>query len=336
MKIRDYLKDRAFLVSGQLLFTVFIILVMGGLKASPWLIVLTCISLGLVDVVTFGMDYYKRRNYYNTINETLNTMEKKQYIFPLLPKAEFYDGKVLEEILRQTTKAMNDEIASYQVNSEEYREYIETWIHEVKSPIAAVSLLCDNNKSMVTRTILEENRRIEGYVEQALFYARSTNVEKDYAIRSVSLETMVKNVIKKHSTQLIAIKASIHMENLQCQVYTDPKWFEFILTQLVLNSIRYRKEPCELNFKADESEEGISFTLMDNGIGIPAKDLGRVFEKGFTGENGRSYGKSTGIGLYLCRQLCEKMGIGLSIKSSLDTGTEVSVFFPKDKFILLS
>ena len=111
----------------------------------------------------------------------------------------FLEAEILVDVLKQTTKAMNDEIASSQISSNEYREYIETWIHEIKVPISCISLICENNKNEVTGAISDETDRISSYVEQALYYARSTNVEKDYSIRSISLENVVKSAIDRKS-----------------------------------------------------------------------------------------------------------------------------------------
>lgn len=210
------------------------------------------------------------------------------------------------DVLRQTTKSMNDDIADYRRMNAEYQDYIETWIHEIKIPISCINLICENNKGEMASSVKEELSRIDGYVKQALYYARSTNLEKDYMIRKIRLDELIKGTLKKYSKQLISAKATPHFDNLSQIVYGDSKWLEFILGQLIANSIKYKKETLTLTFSACEEQDHVLLYVSDDGIGIPESELPRIFEKGFTGTNGRSYAKSTGVGLYLCRQLCKK------------------------------
>ena len=143
-------------------------------------------------------------------------------------------------------------------------------------------------------------------MEQALYYAGSTNLEKDYMIRKIRLDELIKGTLKKYSKQLISAKAAPHFDNLSQTVYGDSKWLEFILGQLIANSIKYKKETLTLTFSACEEQDHVLLYVSDDGIGIPESELPRIFEKGFTGTNGRSYAKSTRVRLYLRRQLCKK------------------------------
>lgn len=336
MKFSAFLKDKLIFIVGQVITIAFVGVIFTTLDLSISAILLTCGLIFFIALLSLLQDYTRRTHYYKNLYHTLDTMNEKQYIASMLEYPEFADAKILNDILRQATKAMNDEIVHHQIQSEEYREYIETWIHEVKVPISCISLLCENNCSDVTRGILEENNKIDGFVEQALFYARSTNVEKDYAIRAVSLKTLVKEAVKKHSKQLIACKTNIQISDMEFMVYTDQKWLDFILGQVISNSIKYKKDDLVLSFAAKEENTNIILQIHDNGIGIPEQDLGKVFEKGFTGENGRQFAKSTGIGLYLCKQLSEKMGLGFELESEEQCGTTVFITFPKDKLVILA
>lgn len=336
MKLSVFLKDKLIFIMGQLCIVAFVSAILSTVHISTAAILLGCGLIILIAVISLLQDYSKRSRYYRGIYNTLDNMNKKQYIASLLENPTFADAEILCDILRQATKAMNDEIAVYQIQSDEYREYIETWIHEVKLPISCITLLCDNNRSDSARSILEETDKIEGYVDQALFYARSTNVEKDYSIRAVSLDALVKAAVKKHSKQLIACKTSIQISDMDYIVYTDPKWLDFILGQVISNSIKYKKDGLTLSFSAKEENVNIVLRISDNGIGISVQDLGRVFEKGFTGVNGRRFAKSTGIGLYLCKQLSEKMGLGFALESKEQCGTTVFIIFPKDKLAMIA
>ena len=201
-------------------------------------------------------------------------------------------------------------------------------------------MIIQNNKNEVTKSIDEELDKVENYIEQALFYARSNIVEKDYYIKKVILKDIVNESIKKNKNTLIQSNTSIKMDNLDLEVNTDSKWVTFILNQLIQNSIKYKKSqiPLELEIYAKKEKEMVKLYIKDNGIGIGEGDIKRVFEKGFTGTNGReSNKKSTGIGLYLCKNLCNKLGISIKLYSNKNeeknSGTQVELIFPKGSYI---
>lgn len=333
MTLKDFLKEKLLFIILHCFLIFFIVNLFKVMDIGTFASGMISFTIILIMVLTMIFEFIKKRNFYTQVYETLDHMEQKQYISQMIEYPNFLDGDVLVDILNQTTKAMNDEIAMYQRIQEEYREFIETWIHEVKIPISCIGLICENNKNEMSKSIMDEINRIDRYVEQALYYARSTNVEKDYSIRQILLDNLVKSVIRKHSKQLIQNKTEIKVENLNFTVFSDPKWLDFILGQVISNSVKYKKEKLKLSFYAKEEENKIVLFILDNGMGIPEKDLKRVFEKGFTGENGRKFAKSTGIGLYLCKSLSEKMHLGFEIDSPNQSGTIAKIVFPKDKAI---
>ena len=198
-------------------------------------------------------------------------------------------------------------------------------------------MVIENNKNAITKSIDEELDKVENYIEQALFYARSNTVEKDYYIRKVVLKEIVNESIKKNKSSLIQEKISIDIHDLEIEVNTDNKWIVFISNQIIQNSIKYRKkENSVIEIYENQGKENVILYIKDNGIGIKQGEITRVFEKGFTGTNGRlSNKKSTGIGLYLCKKLCNKLGIGIELNSVQNEGTEVKLVFPKDSYIEL-
>ena len=198
-------------------------------------------------------------------------------------------------------------------------------------------MVIENNKNAITKSIDEELDKVENYIEQALFYARSNTVEKDYYIRKVVLKEIVNESIKKNKSSLIQEKISIDIHDLDIEVNTDNKWIVFILNQIIQNSIKYRKkENSVIEIYANQGKENVILYIKDNGIGIKQGEITRVFEKGFTGTNGRlSNKKSTEIGLYLCKKLCNKLGIGLELNSVQNEGTEVMLIFPQSSYIEL-
>lgn len=293
-------------------------------------------AIGLVIFLLIGTnmvyilyEIYRRYSFYRAIDTHLENLDKKFLISELIEPPNFFEGKFFMEILDSTGKSMNDEIGKYKVSSDDYKEYIETWVHEIKTPLAASKLIIDNNESDATKSIGEELEKVDEFVEQALFYARSHHLERDYNIKSVELKSMIQTVLKKHAKTLIGINAMIEMHHLNVDIQTDAKWMVFVLTQIISNSIKYRKDELKLVISAKSYDNYVSLMIEDNGIGIDPKDLSRVFDKGYVGINGRKDAHSTGIGLYLCKTLCEKMGLNISIGSVMDVGTTIEIIFPR-------
>jgi signal transduction histidine kinase len=218
---------------------------------------------------------------------------------------------------------MNDAVAQYGAEVKSHREYAEMWVHEIKTPLAGMKLTLENDKN---KELLYELDKIERLIEQALYFVRSSNVEADYMIRKVTLSKMVNAVLRENARYLIQCKVSVELGKLSTRVLADPKWMVFILQQLIDNSVKYGSS--KLEFDSVTKNQRVVLTMTDNGVGIPPEDLNRVFDKGFTGSNGRRFGKSTGFGLYLCQLLCHKMGLELELESELGRGTTVKIVFP--------
>ena len=262
------------------------------------------------------IEFYRKKTFYDTLKENMEQLEQKYLISEIIKEPSFAEGKILKSVIQDTGKSMLENVNKYKYIQQDYKDYIELWIHEVKLPIATSKLIIENNKNEVTKNIEEELDQIENYVEQALYYARSSTVEKDYYINKCILKDIVNTAILKNKSNLILNKINIELENLDLQVYTDSKWCIFILNQIIQNSIKYKKDGNSiLQINAKENKENVVLNIKDNGIGIKQEELEKVFEKGFTGTNGRIDGKkSTGMGLYLCKKLCEKLGLSIEIE----------------------
>ena len=329
MNIRDYLKDRTLF----LLLNFLLSIMLGGIlllinTSSLILLMMFCIWYGPLFTYLL-IEYLKQKRFYKELYDLTEGLEQKYLLPEIMKEPEFMEGKLLHDLLRQTNKAMHEQVKRYRDMEYEYREYIETWVHEIKTPIASTRLIIENNQNEVTKSIHYEMKKIEQYIEQVLYYSRSNNVSKDYIIKEVSLETVVRSVIKKNARDFISKKILVDMEGVEGTVYSDAKWLEFILNQVIGNSMKYMKETNpKLTIDTIQQQNNIVLNIEDNGIGIMDKDVPRVFEKGFTGENGRRYGKSTGIGLYLCKKLCEQLGLGIYLTSKVGEGTKVSIIFP--------
>ena len=294
------------------------------------------IIMGLY-MISIIIEYFKRKKFYDNLLKMLEELDEKYLITEIIKTPNFLEGQIFKNSLEQIDKSMLENVNKYKYMTEDYKEYIELWIHEIKIPISASKMVIENNKNAITKSIDEELDKVENYIEQALFYARSNTVEKDYYIRKVVLKEIVNESIKKNKSSLIQEKISIDIHDLEIEVNTDNKWIVFILNQIIQNSIKYRKkENSVIEIYANQGKENVILYIKDNGIGIKQGEITRVFEKGFTGTNGRlSNKKSTGIGLYLCKKLCNKLGIGIELNSVQHEGTEVKLVFPKDSYIEL-
>lgn len=302
------------------------------IKIYTPIIIITSYIIGLI------YEYNKKKKYYDYLDKMLNQLKEKYLITEVIKKPEFIEGKILYETLEQINKSMHENVNKYKYNVKDYKEYIELWIHEIKIPLATSKMIIENNKNNATRSIEEELDKLENYIDQALYYARSNTVEKDYYIKKSNLKELVNESIKKNKTMLIQEKVEINTHDLNNIIYTDSKWIIFILNQLIQNSVKYKNKvnTLEIEIYSKENKDNTNLYIKDNGIGIKKNEINRVFEKGFTGTNGRlSNKKSTGIGLYLCKKLCNKLGISIELDSKENEYTEIKIIFPNSSYINL-
>ena len=334
MKMLDYLKEKSIFLSVNLMFFIMISTVMYFSNIS-FVIIFIVFFIWFFPLSTYILiEYMKYRKYFSNINNILEGLDKKYLLPEVLQEPNFMVGENINDILKELSRDMHEQVKHYRNIQEEYREYIEMWVHEIKTPIASSKLLIENNTNEVTRKIDTQMDRIENYVEQVLYYSRSDEVGKDYIIKKVGLSKLVKDVIKRNQRDFISKRISLQLGDLDEIIYSDTKWVEFILNQIIGNAIKYSKgkdDKIEIYLKKISS--AVVLTIKDHGVGIIERDLNRVFEKGFTGENGRKFGKSTGIGLYLCKKLTDKLGLGLQVQSEENVGTEISIIFPKSENI---
>lgn len=301
---------------------------LSALRQSGATIVSILILEGLAVLLPVSVEYARKRSYYGRLLRSLDVLDRKSLLCEVLDEPDFLEGQILYRVLKECNKSMNDEIATYRHQEEEYREYIEAWMHEVKTPLAAAKLTLENDTGSVPASVSDDLRRIEDYLEQALFYARSGSVEKDYLIRPISLRELVNASVRRNAKDMIASKIGLTLENLDFIVLTDVKWTDFILNQIIVNAIKYRSASPSIRLYAKQEKNGVSLLIEDNGIGIRQADLPRVFDRGFTGETGRKFSKATGLGLYLSKRLCDKIGLGISVFSIEGKGTTVHLIFP--------
>lgn len=336
MKTREFLREKLYLLMIAFLTNLISVLFLFAVQLNTQIIVIiSLLQWGMV-LADLTIEYLRRSTYYRRLEQTLDGLEEKYLLTEIMDEPLFMDGKILYETLRTVDKSMADHVNRFRNAQNAYKDYIEMWVHEIKTPLAASQLIISNNPNEVTESLQEEIEKVEGFVEQALFYARSTNPEKDYIIRELCLQDCVSKVIRKHSKTFIYQKIKVSLEHLDVSVYSDSKWLEFILNQIITNALKYTpKETGEIRIWTTADEHKISLYIQDNGKGIAASEVGRIFDKGFTGTNGRLYEKATGMGLYLCKTLCDKLYLGIRAESIQGTGTTIILDFPISKLMLL-
>ena len=333
MNIVEYIKERIpFLIINLVLF--FIVAIFMYIANVPKSIIIIVFSIWFLPLVSYiVIELIKSRRYFDSINNVLENLDKKYLLPEVIDEANFIEGKILNNILKTVSKDMNERVKYFKDEQLEYREYIETWVHEIKTPIASTKLILENDDSKLSERVNYEIRKVENYIDQVLYYARSSDVSKDYIIKEFDLRAVVMKSIKSNSRDFINKKIKLELKEVSGKIFSDAKWIEFIINQVIVNAIKFSEANKGIvEIYSEEYENNIVLTIKDNGVGIGDKDIDRVFEKGFTGENGRRFGKSTGIGLYLCKKLCRKLGLGITITSKVNEGTKVNIVFPKGRF----
>ena len=269
----------------------------------------------------------KKKRALQIIN-SCNELEEKYYISEMMPKDNSIEGYPYYYALKEACKAMNDKISNIEKNERDYQEYIESFAHEIKTPIAALSLYAENKRD---ESLKYEIRKIEEYVEQVLYYARSDMPEKDYFVKKIKLNELIHPLILKNKDILLYEHITMNVHDLDEFVYTDEKWLSFMISQVLNNAIKYLdKDKKEIEIYSEVHDNQVVLVVLDNGCGIRASDMPRIFDKGFTGSN-RKREYATGIGLYLVKKLSEKLDIAVSIDSKYQEYTKVSFVFPKSK-----
>lgn len=282
----------------------------------------------LVFILREGVLFFRCRSRLRELTAIMEGLDQKYLFAECVPRARSLYERRLLELMRESGKSMIGRVSEVEAAGREYREYVESWVHEIKAPITAAELISRGVEKEAGRKLLKELAQIENHVERALFYARAENPERDFLIRQTKLETLVSETVQNHRALLISAGVRVETEGLTGTVYTDGKWAGFLLGQLLQNAVRYRREEPVITICASPMGKRMRLAVKDNGMGIPAHELSRVWDRGFTGSNGRTRGGATGMGLYLCRKIAGFLEIELEIASGQQEGTEVTVIFP--------
>lgn len=336
MNLEDYLRSRAGVIFLNIIALITLIIFLFSVGNTFEVIKTVAIVWIIALTVFITYEYKKRKIHFEILEKYIEKLDKKYLISEVIEIPPYIEAMPYYYLLKKASKSMREEINEEKTKLKNYKEYIEQWVHEVKTPMSLIKLIEENNRTSKSSAVLMQLEDIDRYIEQALFYARSEDVEKDYLIKEISLENCLHNVIIRNKESFILNKVDLEIGDIDKNIYCDSKWLEFIINQIIVNSIKYRNnENPMVKINSIEIKNGIQLIIEDNGIGIPRNEISRVFEKGFTGNQGRINTKSTGIGLYLCKKLCDKLGLLINIESKENTYTKVIIIFPKGSFCKL-
>lgn len=230
----------------------------------------------------------------------------------------------IEELNKQHIRDRN----RIQDKQDEHYDFIVSWFHEIKTPIAVLRLL--QQSGMNADSLREEITKIENYVDQALYYAKLDSFNQDYDIQNCDVIQISKEIVKSHSKTFFSKKIRLEILSDSLEVQSDPKWLQFIINQLMTNSLKYTEPSGKITISTLETPQSKQLIVRDTGMGISQKDLPRIFNRGFTGETGRAFTKSTGMGLYLAQQLSNKLSHYITCTSEVGEYTQFVIHFPKD------
>ncbi|MDU6523335.1 MAG: sensor histidine kinase, partial [Enterococcus sp.] len=332
MTFFKYLKDRLLVFVGWALLSlllVFMIWLTPGLQGFwenlSYLLILQLFLLFLF----FTIDYQRRKKWFKAFDE-----QEESHLQHFVAAATTNEEQLLQEYVNRQVREHHLTMEQLLDSQKDQKDYMDSWIHEIKVPLAAVDLILNSIEFDIPddKFVLLQNeiQQIDEYVEQILYYSRSDEFVNDYLIQEYSLKKIIQPIIRSQANYFIQKNLQLTLSEEDAKVLTDAKWIEFIFRQLLSNAIKYTPNHGEISITIAVRRGGVALSLQDNGIGIPPEDLGRIFDKGFTGENGRKAQQhSTGLGLYLAKRLAEKLGVGLTAESTMNEGTTMTLFFPR-------
>lgn len=329
-----YLRDRALLCAVWLpcLCALFAgALVLG---VTPWGAAMLCLLVVVACCIAVAWDCARKRAYYAGLQQAVEQLDKVRHASAFISEPRFLEGRLSWEACDTLAYLSGRELAQAAQAAEAYERYIETWIHEIKTPIAASRLLLGRLRGPEATALRQELESIERYVEQALYYARSQVLSADYSVHELPLAEVAREACKRNQNLLIASGATPVIDvDEGHRVFSDQSWLTFMLGQLLSNAAKYGATSIRMTSRAlgEGSTGRIQLEVADDGAGIPEQDMASIFDQGFVGANGRAEGSATGMGLYLCAELSRAMGIGIDAFSEEGAGTRIVLTFPVNR-----
>lgn len=288
------------------------------LEPVAYAVLLTSIFMLLVGIIEFAAFYHKHM--------LLEKLKDSIAISDLtLPNPKGLIERDYQELIRVIHENRREIINEKDKALADMTDYYTIWAHQIKIPIAAMQLLLQSKHAYTNDELSDQLFKVEQYVEMALQYLRTESLSGDLMLKRYSLDDMVKQAVRKYSKSFIRKRIKLNYKDLNREVLTDEKWTVFVIEQILSNALKYTGKG-EISIYMDSNSPD-TLVIEDTGIGIEPEDLPRIFEKGFTGYNGRLDKKSTGIGLYLCKRILRKLSHTISIESQIGKGTKVKIGF---------
>lgn len=333
MTLSGYLKDKIVLILLNGLGVFFLILYLLAIGNSWSTVSLIAFVWVVIALVGIAVQYRLRKHYFQEIDDLMKSLDQPYLIQEFLGNTWRLEDRLYRNVLYLSNKAAMEQLYQLRDQQEEYREFLEGWIHEAKLPLTGMRLACHNLKADTSRIELYLTE-MDHLVEQVLFYGRSAQVYKDFRVQEIFLADLIRQVIQQNKYLLMQNDMSLSILFEDCTIYSDEKWLTFILIQILLNAVKYKKAGSGMiTFDVERSEAQTCLKIRDSGIGIREEELNKIFDKGFTGSNGREREKATGIGLYLCKKLCQKLEIQIGVHAVLGQYTEIYLIFPRNSYI---
>ena len=282
-----------------------------------------CVNIGMVFLVIDFIQYYKKHKVLKDLNSSIILNIER------VPSPKDIIEEDYQELLSILYKANVQTKYDAEVSQSNLISYYTLWAHQIKTPIAAMYLILQEEENEQNLELSMELFKIEQYVEFVLQYLRLDSMSSDLILKKYSLDDIVRQSVRKYARIFVRKKIKLDFKELSCEVLTDEKWLGFVIEQILSNALKYTKKGAISIYMHPSLEK--TLVIEDTGIGIAKEDLGRLFERGFTGYNGRWDKKSTGLGLYLCKQILEKLSHRITIESEVDKGTKVSIHLETTK-----
>ena len=273
-------------------------------------------SFAGIAVLLFRFIHYRKRC--KTLELLIPDPREKAEI---LPKPDNLPEEMYRQIIRQYEVCLQKEEQQMDGKYRELVEYYTMWTHQIKTPIAAMHLLLQEEETPVSKELQGELFQVEQYVQMALEYLRMERMNNDLVFEKQELDALIHQAVRKYAPLFIRRKIALQYEDVHCQILTDEKWLEFVLGQILSNALKYTRQGKIKIYMDPQSPK--TLVIEDTGIGIAPEDLPRIFERGYTGYNGRADKRSTGIGLYLCKQIMDRLSHTIRIESEMGVGTRV-------------
>ncbi len=316
----NFIKEKRFMIFLNIGFVLIFFVVFALYQLPLEAVMYPTIMCALLLIIVFSIRFVK---YQTRQKQLLVAKENLENVQELLPVPESEEARRYQDLIVEVTR---NQIETERLEEEKYqqlKEYYTIWVHQIKTPIASMKLTLQNSDTKESRRLSTELLRIEQYVEMVLAYIKMKENSSDYIIKEYHLDFLIKQSVKRFSTEFIYKKIQLIYEPIHTTILTDEKWFVFVLEQILSNALKYTSS----GYVKIYEKAGVLY-IEDSGIGIAKEDLPRVFEHGYTGSLGRSDKRASGIGLYLCRVICKKLNHEISVEATLGKGTKIIIHTP--------